>query len=125
MNRRALAVEVCALRVRSDQAIKIARLELVRLFGKRLAIAHAEMARASTKAIKKCQSAERRVSACASARYHQTIRVRQAALRQVARAVRAIVNINDSPMVVQTLSVLTPVTSASAVVHIKDANAPT
>src|SRR5947209_11756237 len=104
MNRRALAVEVCALRVRSDQAIKIARLELVRLFGKRLAIAHAKMARACTKAIAECESAERRVASSASARYHQTVSVRQAAIYQIACAVRAIVNVNDSPAVIQTLT---------------------
>jgi hypothetical protein len=45
MDRRARHVQIAPLRIRADQAIEVARFELVRVLGERLEVADAEVAR--------------------------------------------------------------------------------
>src|SRR6266550_3857129 len=125
VNRRAFDVEIAPLGIGADQSVEIARLELVGVFGQRFEIADAVVAGAGFENVTKRQRAERRVAAGAAAADCEPIAVDFAAFSKIARAVDAVVDIDDTPLTVEPFSVGASVTGAAAVVDIeyRDASA--
>ena len=82
MDRRALDVEIAPIGIGADQAVEIARLELVGVFGQRFEIADAVVAGAGSENIAESERAERCVAAGASATDRQSIAVDFAAFRR-------------------------------------------
>ena len=101
VDRRALAVEVRALRVRADQPVEVARLELVRVARERRQVADAVVARAGAERVAEGERAERRVAAGAAARDGAALAVGQTPRDEVARAVHAVVDVHDAPRAVR------------------------
>jgi len=66
VDRRALDVEIAPIGIGADQAVEIARLELVRVFGQRFEIGDAVVAGAGFENITESERAERRISAGAA-----------------------------------------------------------
>ena len=97
VDRRALPVEIAALRVGADQAVEVADLELVRVVGQRLEVADAVVARAGPEDVAEGQGAERGVAAGAAAGDREPVGVDLARGDQVARAVDAVVDVDDAP----------------------------
>src|SRR5215212_51019 len=122
--RRALGVEVSPIRVGSDQAVEITRLELVGLPRQGLDVADAEMARAGGERIPERERAERCVAACAAAGDHQPLSVHEPAPGEVNRPVGAVVDVDDTPHALEPTAVFPPVARATAVVHVEHGDAP-
>ncbi len=104
MNRRAFDVKIAPLGIGADQAVEIARLELVRVLGQRFEIADAVVARAGFENVAEGQRAERRVAAGAAAADRQAVAVDFAAFDEIARAVDAIIDVDDAPLAVEPFS---------------------
>src|SRR5215211_6565736 len=117
--RRALHVEVRAPWVGPDQAVEVARLELVGLPRQGLDIADAEVARAGGERILERERAERRVAARAAAGDHQPLSVHEPALGEVNRPVGAVVDVDDTPHALEATTVFPPVARAPTVVHVE------
>ena len=77
VDRRALAVQVAPLGIGPDQAVEVARLELVRVARQRLEVADAVVARAGREDVAEGQRAQRRVAAGAAAADRQPLGVGQ------------------------------------------------
>ena len=113
VDRRALAVEVGALGIGADQAVEVARLELVRVAGERLEVGDAVVAGAGREVVVEGERAERRVAAGAAAADRQALAVDLAALGQVARGGDAVVDVDDAPGAAQAVAVGAAVAAAS------------
>src|SRR5581483_1634505 len=116
----ALAVEVEALRVGTDQAVQIARLELVGVAGEELQVGNAEEAGAGGEAVAEGEHRQRRVPARATAVDGQARTVDAPLAHQVQRAVDAVLDVDDPPGAVEALPVLPPVAAAAAIVDVED-----
>src|SRR5688572_4309475 len=95
--------------------------------GQRLCIADTEVTRARFERVTKSQRAKRCVTAGAATGDNQTIAVDLAAIREIARAVCAVVHVNNSPLRVQPFAILPSITGTAAVVdveHCKSAAGP-
>src|ERR687897_3115381 len=123
VDRRALHVEVSPPGVGPDQAVEVARLELVGLPGQGLHVADSEVARAGGERIPESERAERRVTARAAAGDHQSFAVNQATLGQVNCSVGAVVDVDDTPRTFEVTTVFPPVARAPAVVHVEHGDA--
>src|SRR5205823_3087064 len=103
--RGALEVEVGAFGVGADEAVEIARLELVRVADEHGQVADAEVARARAEGVAEGQRVQGREAARAPARDYATRAVGLAAPYQILRAVHAVVHVNHAPLAVQALPV--------------------
>ena len=95
----------------------------MRILGQRFEIADAVVAGTGSEDVAKCERAERRVAAGAAAAYGQPIAVNFAALREIARALDAVIDIDDAPASVQPFSIGAAVARAAAVVDVEDGDA--
>src|SRR5687768_17566920 len=97
MERRALAVDIDAVRIWSDQAVEVAGLELVRLDRHRLEIADAVERTASRERVAEGQRGQRQIATCATAANRHPGSVDQPLLDKVLRPEDAVVDIVDTP----------------------------
>ncbi len=119
VNRRSSAVDVPLGGVRSDQAVEVPRLELVRVARHRFEIADPVVARASLEhVLGEGQRRQGRVAAGAAASNGETIRIGLAVRRQIFRRVHAVGHVDDAPLAVQPPPVRAPIPGAAAVVDI-------
>ena len=123
MDRRTLDVKIASLGVGADQAVEIARLELVGVLRQRFEVADAVVAGAGFENIAEGERAQRRVAAGAAAGDHQAVAVDFAAFGQIARAVDAIVDVDDAPLAVEPFAIRAAVAGAAAVVHVEHGDA--
>src|SRR4029077_4486536 len=117
VDRRPLAIDVPILRPRAQQALVVHRLELVRVAVKDFQVADAEMARPGFEEICGGQGSQDRVAAGAPAGDRHTVTVDQATFDQVAGPVDGVVDVDDAPLAVEALPVLTAEPRAPTVVH--------
>ena len=123
VDRRALAVALGRLRIRADEAVEVARLELVRVARERLEVADAVVARAGGERVGRGQRAQRRVAAGAGAADRHPAAVDLAGGGQVARGGDAVGHVDDAPRAVQPRAIGAPVARAAAVVDVDDGEA--
>ena len=105
--------------VPANQPVEIARLELVRVPGERLQIAHAVIAGTGAKKTVEGQRAQGRVTAGAAAADGETCRIHQTAFHEIARARQAILHVGDAPLPLQLQTIVAAVARGSAVVHVE------
>ena len=105
MDRRARDVEIAPFRIGADEPVEIARLELVGVFGQSFQIADAVVAGAGFEYVAESQRAQRRVAAGAAAADRQAVAVDFAALGEIARAVGAVVDVDNAPVAVQSFTI--------------------
>ncbi len=115
---------VGGLRVRSDETVHVARLELVRVPRQRLEVADAELADAGGEDVAEGQCRERRVAAGAAALDREALRVDVAALDEEAGGGDAVVDVDDAPAALESPAVRPAVAGAPAVVDVDDRDAP-
>ena len=123
VDRRTLPVEGRGLRVRGEQAVVVARLELVGLDLEELQVADPVVADARGEDVPERERREGRVAAGASALDGQPPRIGVAPADQVAGSRDAIVDVDDPPLAVEPAPVLAAVAGAPAVVHVHDGDA--
>ncbi len=121
---RTLQIQVPAFRVRADQAVQIAGLELVGLFGQALQIADAVVAGAGLEDLLEGQGGQGGVPAGAASVDGQPVSVGFAPADQMQGGIAAVVDIHDSPGIVEPFPVLPAVAGAAAVVDVQDTDAP-
>src|SRR3989344_6214973 len=95
------------------------RLEFVRVPGQGLEIAHTVVNRAGTKQTVERQRAQRGVTPGAAPANGEAVFIRQIAFNEIARAREAVLHIGDTPLSIQLVAVVTPVTGRTAVVHLE------
>src|SRR5262245_11298170 len=100
MYRRARNVNITLFGIRAHQSIKISRFKLVGFFGQRFGIADAKVAGAGAESVAEGERAERCVSSSTPAGDHQSVTVSFALRNEKARAIDAIINVHNSPVVV-------------------------
>ena len=88
-------------------------------------IANAEITGAGFEIIAKRQRTERRVAARAAPVDHRSILVGLTARRQKLRAVHAIVDIDNSPIAIQSFAIFAAIARAAAVVNVEHRHAAT
>ena len=113
-------IDVGSLRVRPDQSVHVARLELVRVPRHRLEVADAEQADPGREDVAEGQRRQRGVTAGAAARDGEPRRVHVAAIGQEAGGRDAVVDVDDAPGAVERRPVGPPVPGAAAVVDVDD-----
>src|SRR5579862_2580795 len=121
MNRGTLDVEFPGGGVVTYHTVEVARLELVGISGQRLQVADPVVAgpRAENRlAVLRGKGAQHGVAARAAAADGHAVGVNVASLRQIARAVDAILHVHDSPLSLQALAVGAAVAGAAAVVDV-------
>jgi hypothetical protein len=123
VNGRTGDVEIAVLGVGADQAVEVARFELVRVSGERFEIADAVVAGAGFENVAERERAQRRVAAGAATTDRQTITVDFAAFGKVARAVDAVVDVDDAPLAVEPLP--TRGRTRAPLIYIENGDAPT
>src|SRR5262244_237347 len=123
MERRALAIARFLLRIRSDQPVEIARLELVGVARERSDVAHAVIAGPALKEVAEGQCRQGRVAAGAAAADDASLAVDPPLRRQEPRAGDAIVDVDHAPIQLQTVAVGAAEAGASAVVHVEHRDA--
>src|SRR5581483_10609519 len=104
--------------IRPDQAVEVARLELVGVGGQRLGVGHAEVTGAHREVVSERQRAQRGVPAGTAASDGELVPVDQALGRQMAGGVDAVVDVDAPPRPLQSLAVLAAVAGTAAVVDI-------
>src|SRR5215510_4200063 len=77
------------------------------------------MARAGLESVAKRERAKRRITTGAATRDDQAIGIDFTAIGEIASAVNAVVNIDDAPLLVESLSILPSVTGTAAIVDIE------
>src|ERR1700693_293336 len=107
----AIPVHVRSLRIRTDERVDIARLELVSVFNERLEVADPEMARAGVVEITLGQRKQRGESAGGSTCDRYALLIDEPLLDEIPRRVDAVVDIDLAPISVQS----PPVCAAVAV----------
>ena len=85
-------------------------------------IANAEVARTGLEHVSECERAKRSVTTCTSSGNHQPITINFTALNQEPRSIHAIINVNDSPLLIQSFTIRPAVASTAPVVHIEHRN---
>ena len=110
-------------RVRPDEAVQVARLELVRVARERLEVGDAEEADAGREDVAERQRGERRVAAGAAALDRQAIRVDVAAVDEESAPRRRSRRHRRCPIAVEVLPVRPAVAGAAAVVDVDDRDA--
>src|SRR5262245_16390787 len=123
IERRALAIARFLLRIRSDQPVEIARLELVGVARERGDVAHAVIAGSALKEVAEGQRRQRRVAAGAAAADDASLAVDPPLRCEEPRAGDAIVDVDHAPVQLQTAAVGAAESSASAVIHVEHRNA--
>ena len=125
MDRRPLDIHIAVVGVWADEAVEVARLELVGVPDQRLKVANAEVAGASLELGAKREDAQGRVAACTPAGDGEAIAVHEAALCEETGTVDAIVDVDDPPLAVQPFAVTPTVAGAPAVVDVQHRDATT
>src|SRR5262245_9140607 len=82
------------------------------------------MARACLERISKRQRAQCGVPTGAATRYDQPLAVDLAAVSQITSAVHTIVDVDDAPSLVKSLTILPAITGAATVVHVEHRESP-
>src|SRR5947207_2119482 len=117
--RRALEIEIAPFRIRTNQAIEIPRLKLVRLFSQGFGVTDTEVTGTGMKYFAECERAQGRVTAGAATVNHQPFIIRSALGHQVQCAVDAVVHVDDAPLVVQSFAIPATIAGAATVVNIQ------
>src|SRR5207302_657126 len=117
--RRALAIALLFLRKGADQPVQISRLEFVRVACERRGVAHAIVTGPALKKVTEHQRGERRVAAGAAAGDDAPILVNRALPDQEFRAVDTVVDVDDTPVAVQSLPIGAAEAGAAAVIDIE------
>src|SRR5579859_5826760 len=125
MDRRARVVDISGFGIRADQAVEVARLELVGVGRERLAVGHAVVRGASGEVVVEDQRTQGGVAARAAAADTEAPSINFALARQVAGGADAVLRVDDAPLAVEPLAVRAPEATAAAVVHVDDAKTPT
>src|SRR5262249_7924164 len=120
IERRALAIARFLLRIRSDQPVEVARLELMGVARERSDVAHAVIASPALKEVAEGQPRQRRVAAAAD---DASLAVAPPLRCEDPRAGDAIVDVDHAPVQLQTVAVGAAESSASAVIHVEHRNA--
>ena len=115
----AVDVDVAVLRVGPDQAVEVARLELVRVARQDLQVADAVRADAGGEDVGRGERAQGGVAAGAAALDHEPGAVGEALLDHRQRAVGAVVDVDDAPAALEPLAVGPAVAGAAAVVDVE------
>ena len=105
MDRRAGDVEIAAFGVRADQSVEVARLEFMGVFRQRFQVADAVVAGAGFEDVAEGEGAQSGEAAGAAAANRQAIAIDLAKLCQVTGAVGAVVDIDDTPVAVQSFTI--------------------
>ena len=116
-------VQLLPLRVRPDQPVEVARLELVGLLDERLEVADPEVADARRERVAERDRAERRVAAGAAAADREALAVDDPLLGEPAGAGDAVVDVDDAPLALEALAVVAAVAGRAAVVDVEDREA--
>src|SRR6185436_13849263 len=96
----------------------------MRVFFQGFRVADAIVARAGVKDIAESKRTQGGVSTRTSSSDHQAVAIYFAFLHQKARPVDAVVNVHNSPLAFQSLSIGAPKTGAASVVHVKHGDSP-
>src|SRR5579884_4464842 len=123
IDRRPFAVELLRLGIGTDQAIGIARLELVGVVHERIEVGNPEVAGAGRERVAEGESGQRGIAAGTAAVNNQAVRIGHTALDEVAGSVDGIVHVHHAPLPLQPVTVLTSVPRAAAVVDVDHAEA--
>ena len=123
MDWRALPIRGRRIWIRPDQAIQVARLELVGVPGEALEVADPEMADARREHVAEREGRERREAACAAPLDGQSVGIDLTAIDQVAGGSHAVVDVHDAPSAFEGLAELASVAGASAVVDVDHGDA--
>src|SRR5436309_15446418 len=113
MHRRSPAVQFGSRGIGANQTILIARLELVSITGQRLQVRHPVVTGAGGKDIVKNKGAERCVSPRTSTADSHALSVDVAPFLQIPCGVDTVLDIHDSPLPVQPLTIRPPVSCTS------------
>src|SRR6516164_2500301 len=105
IKRRALAIARLLLRIRSDQPVEVARLELVGVARERSDVAHAVIASPALKEVAEGQRCQGRVAAGATAADDASHAINPPLRFQEPRAGDAIVDVDHAPIQLQTVAV--------------------
>src|SRR4029079_17677051 len=125
VNGRARPVNVEPLRIRRNEAVRVARLEFVRVTRQCLHVADAVVARTGGEDVVERDRTQRRVPAGAAAPYGQPAPIDHPLLGQVAGGVDAVVDINNSPRAIEAAHVLAAIAGADDVVDVDHREAAT
>ena len=90
----------------------------------RFRVADTEVTRTRFERLAKRQRTECRVTARTAASDHEPFRIDFSAISKVAGAIRAVVNVNDSPFLVQSFAILPAVAGTAAIVDVEDRKSP-
>src|SRR5687768_8924330 len=107
VNRRAGAILLARLGIRTDEAIQVSRLELVRVAGKHLDVTDAVIARSGVEdpGLKR-ERRQRRVAAGAAAANNQARCIGQSGPDEMLRRPRHVLDVGDSPLPAQGIAIL-------------------
>ena len=124
MHGRALAVEIGAGGPGADQAVEVARLELVGVPRQGLEVADAVVAGPGRELVAEGQQTQRRVASRAAAAGQQARRIGGALRRREARRGGAVGEVAHAPLAAQQVAVGAPVARAAGVVDVDHREAP-
>src|SRR5579875_477276 len=102
----------------------IPRFEFVIFTLQRFLVADSIMARAGFEDIAEGERAERCIATRAAAGNGQPVPIHKAAFHQVARAVYAVIHIDDAPLSLESLAISAAIACTAPIIHIKDGYTP-
>ena len=120
--RRSVDVQVLGLGQRADEAIEVARLEVVRVRGEGTEVGDAVPADPGGEDIRVRQGAQHRPAARGPALDREAPAIGRASLGESPHGGGDVLHVDDAPLPVEALAVAAPVPGRSAVVHIEHAD---
>src|SRR5262245_2716052 len=125
MNRRACDVKIPPLLIGANQAVEIARLELMGVLCQSFQIADSIVAGAGFEEVTESQRAKGCVTSGAASSDGNSVPVYVSTLDKIPCAIHAIVDIDDTPSILEPLSVCAAVTGTATVIHVEYGNTST
>src|SRR6266576_5379175 len=119
IKRRALAIALLGLRIRTNQPVEIARLKLVSFARQCSEITHPIVARPAVKEIPKHQCRQRGVAASTAAPHDHPFVIDQPLCNEEFSAINTVIDVDDTPVEVQAITKSASKAGAAAMVDVE------
>lgn len=118
-----LIIQICRLRIRSDEQIGIMALKLVGFLVIQLKITYPKVRSTSLEGIAESDGGKGHEASSTATHDHKHVLIDQTLLDHVEGSIGAVVNINNAPVLAETITVLAPIVGRAAIIDRQYCNA--